>query len=253
MSEIKEDKIMKVAVKSRICDLVNGKFNNSQENRHLSYLDSAIGIKLTKARVMATVVQIYLSDNQDKPFGIINIDDSTGTISCRLWNNLDLIKDMKVGDLVDIIGLVREYNNEIYIVPDIIKKINDFNHETLRRLELVESLQKLGIKKKVSEPVAEQPVPEPVDKSEKSVKTTKPDNSKEDKNPKKSNPKASKSVKSPLKVRESLIQKIEELDNGEGADIEEVVSINDSAEDILNELLNEGTCYEPRMGRVKLL
>ena len=241
------DKIIKVAVKSRICDLINGKFNSSRENRHLSYLDSAIGTKLTKARVMATVVQIYISANQDKPFSIINIDDSTGTISCRLWNNLNLIENMGVGDLIDIIGIVREYNNEIYIVPDIIKKIDDFNHETLRRLELIESLQKLGIKKKSSGPITEQPIPEPADKS------AKPDKSTKDNNPKGSKSKDSKTEQSPLKVREALIQKIDELDDGDGADIEEIVQMDNSAEDILNELLNEGTCYEPRMGRGKLL
>ena len=236
-----KDKIMKVAVKSRICDIVNGKYNSSGDNVGFNYLESAVGIKMNKARILGTVVQKFISDNSDKPFAIITIDDSTETISCRLWNNLDLIQDIEVGDIVDLIGLLREYNNEIYIVPDLIKKIDDFNYETLRRLEIAESLEKLGIKKEAKE-----------DKQVQKQETT-ATNETDDTVVSTDNQSTTDKSSSVPRVREILMQKINELDNGDGADIEEVITVDNSAEDILKELLNEGTCYEPRMGRVKLL
>ena len=45
------------------------------------------------------------------------------------------------GDLVDVFGKVKEYNGEIYVMPEIIRKI-DPNVETLRLLELEEVYKK---------------------------------------------------------------------------------------------------------------
>ena len=138
-----------------------------------------------------------------------------------------------------MIGLIREYNDEIYLVPDMIKKIDDFNCETLRRLEIVESLINLKIKKPTSPKTNSGPLTDTKEPMEKPKRPSKEDNTDHNKNP--------------LKVREIVVNAIEKLDEGNGADIEEIVRLDNSAEDILKDLLNEGTCYEPRIGRVKLL
>ena len=235
----KMDNISRLAVKSRICDIVKGRFVKGDSSLSYNYLETPIGTKITKARILGTIVQKFISDSPDKSFAILTIDDSTETITLRLWNNLDLADSTEIGDLVDVIGLIREYNDEIYLVPDMIKKIDDFNCETLRRLEIVESLINLKIKKPTSPKTNSGPLTDTKEPMEKPKRTSKEDNTDHNKNP--------------LKVREIVVNAIEKLDDGNGADIEEIVRLDNSAEDILKDLLNEGTCYEPRIGRVKLL
>ena len=53
------------------------------------------------------------------------IDDSTSNINVRAFENLNIFTNKNIGDLVVVIGKPREFNNERYVVPDIIKKIDD--------------------------------------------------------------------------------------------------------------------------------
>jgi len=70
------------------------------------------------------------------------VDDGTETIRCKIWRNdnnsrtMDLIKKLNVGTVVDIVGRIREYNEEKYINPETIVKIDDPNAEIARKLEI---------------------------------------------------------------------------------------------------------------------
>jgi RPA family protein len=258
------DNILKIAIKSRIIDIVKGKYIIPKSKTTLNYLETSFKQKLTKTRILGTVVTKYISNNTNKAFAIFNIDDSTETISCRLWNNLELINDIELGDIVDVMGLIREYNGDIYIVPDFIKKIEDHNLETLRRLEIIKYLKDLGYntststskftKTQKSEDMQKTENIQKTEKIPKSVKTSVKTEKIQTKEQVVQNPIEKKpNTKDPLLLRESIIKQIKELDKGNGADIEDVIEIDNSAEEMLNELLNEGTGFEPKMGKVKLL
>ncbi|MEM2131134.1 MAG: hypothetical protein QXM96_01175 [Candidatus Woesearchaeota archaeon] len=64
------------------------------------------------------------------------IDDGSGNISLRFINN---INNYSLGDCILVIGRVKEYNNNKYIVPDIIKKTDrkwfDFHRIELKKQE----------------------------------------------------------------------------------------------------------------------
>lgn len=58
-------------------------------------------------------------------------------------------------------------------------------------------------------------------------------------------------------ARETVLEAIEELDDGDGVSYEELQEETELAEDVLedalNEVISDGTCYEPQPGRVKTL
>ena len=131
-----------VAKKIRVADIVHGKL--SKEEGSTPILQIPKGEKVSKFRVMGTVIDKYSSE--DGTYSTITIDDATETIQARAFKeDTEKLENIHKGDLVDILGRPREYQDELYILPDGIQKLTDPNWETLRRLEL-EGAQKVDQK-----------------------------------------------------------------------------------------------------------
>lgn len=92
------------------------------------------GELISRVRVLATVIDKFVSE--DGNYATLTLDDSTDTIRCKLFNDLELIESIEKGDVVDLIGKIKEYNEERYIQPELITRIEDPNFEVLRNLEL---------------------------------------------------------------------------------------------------------------------
>lgn len=145
------------------------------------------------------------------------IDDGTSSIHVRFFNEKVNISDIQVSDVVQIIGRPREYNEEKYIALEIIKKTNPKWLE-IRKFELKS--------RKPQEIVIEEAsVIEEVVKGNSN------------------------------KLYDSLLSIIKELDLGEGADFEEVISKSnvDNTEKTINELLTQGMIFEIKKGKLKIL
>lgn len=133
------------AVKLHIEDIVRGKFVKEEDGRRVFVtLNKRV---VSRVRVLGTVVRKFA--NEDKSYGFLILDDGTETIRVKVWReNVELIEQFEEGDIVDIFGRVREFGEEIYIVPEIIVKIDDPNWEILRELEIMndklESLKRNG-------------------------------------------------------------------------------------------------------------
>jgi len=122
MEEIKRQ----IAYKVRINDILNGDYIK-QEGWKPSYIKTNFG-KISRVNVLATLV----GKNEDNSFVI---DDGSNKINVRSFEHLDL-SSFDVGDIIMVIGKAREWNSQRYIVPEIIKKINDKRWVTVRKLEL---------------------------------------------------------------------------------------------------------------------
>lgn len=133
------------AVKIRLTDLNRGKWMEK-------YLELLNGDSISRARVMATVVSKFVSD--DSKFASLILDDSTDTIRAKTWDSVKLLEPINIGDITDLIGKVKYYNEEIYLVPDIIKRVEDPNMELLRRLELIKKFGPENPNKKQEEKTA---------------------------------------------------------------------------------------------------
>ncbi|MFX1451372.1 MAG: OB-fold nucleic acid binding domain-containing protein [Promethearchaeota archaeon] len=144
------------AYKLSIIDIVNGKFVKV-ENK--SFVITPFGLNINRARIFGIIVdkRIFIQNQREniedvkKDYGYFIIDDGTETIRIKVWGD-DIekhnLEDLNIGETVDIIGRVREYNEEIFIMPEIINKIEDPNWELLRELEIIE-LKKLYKTKKI--------------------------------------------------------------------------------------------------------
>ena len=88
--------------------------------------------KISRVNVIATIV----NKNITEAYGFLTLDDSTSQIRVKAWReDVKILDNVSIADTALIIGKLREYNNEMYIIPEVVKKVN-LNWELVRRLEL---------------------------------------------------------------------------------------------------------------------
>jgi RPA family protein len=126
------------ARKVRIADLMKGKWVK-KEGMEPSFVVTPHGENVSRARLMGTVVAKFISE--DESFGSLTIDDFTDTIRAKSFQTVKPLNGVEIGDLVDAIGKVKEYNEEIYIIPEVVSKIANPNMEILRKLEIMKKLK----------------------------------------------------------------------------------------------------------------
>jgi len=209
-----------IACKARIADLINGKYVK-EEGWTPNYIITKQGKHISRINLIGTVI----SKTEEGPeYQSFVVDDGSGTISLRSFEKNDNVKNIEIGDVVLLIGRPREYGSEKYIVPEIIKKINNKKWIDVRKIELgIENL-----KTKKDELGKEEVVVEKIDDSTKE-----------------------KTASNPQIVYEA----VKELDSGQGVDIDKVIKktgIRD-AEEIIKKFLREGEMFEIRPGKIKIL
>jgi len=192
------------------------------------------GLQINRVRIMGTVVSKFTAE--DRKYGFFILDDGTETIRVRSFeDSLDLISKTEIGDIVDVIGRVRKYEDELYVIPEIVKKIEDPNFEILRKAELGLQDKKLP-KAEAQQPAAEKSFTQEivVEVAEETIEMVTPE--------------------SPKK---KIVDLIIRLDKGEGVEVSRLVEESklesDIVENVLTDLSNEGELFEPRPGKVKLL
>jgi len=239
------------AKKASIGEIMNGKFIK-KSGFESSYVLTNLGRRLSRVRVLGLIVDKFISS--DERYATITMDDSTETIRCKAFVNTKLFDGFGSGDLVDIFGKLREYNGEIYIMPEIIAKA-DANFEILRILELEkifkeqrEKIKKIREVQKQTSDLAE------IKAATKDIMSLEDaegiieaqemiENSVEEK------------TLSASDIKNKILKLIESLDKGEGADYQDVLIKSGLPEkDIdlaIQDLLESGVCYEPKPGRIK--
>jgi RPA family protein len=201
------------ARKIRVSDITNGRWVKN-EGLEPSFVVTQSGEQVSRARILGTVVSKFVSE--DENFASITIDDSTDTIRAKTFKTVKPLDVIQVGDMVDLIGKVREYNAEIYIMPEIVRKITDPNMEMLRRLELVAKYK--GMQQGQAQPA--QFV-------------------------------SAKEDRANLKRKVSEVIESDKQGISYSKILEMVQAPETQIESVVNELLEEGVCYEPTPGKIK--
>lgn len=129
------------AEKVSIQQLEEGEYIEDKEHNP-NYITIGENRKIFRINVMATLVNKELRGSVTS----ILIDDGTGKIVLRLFEENKSAMDLEVGDVVQIIGKIRIFNQEKYIFPEIIKKINSAWLK-VRHLELQRIIKKNEVKK----------------------------------------------------------------------------------------------------------
>ncbi len=246
------------AAKIRIKDVYNGEFVKSSSRLEPSYIVTKYGTKIARLRILATVASRFEAESGDYVFAVL--DDGTDTIAVRAFKETKALLDgIRVGDIVDVFGKPREYLGEKYLIPEVLRKIDDPNWELVRRLELMlrtppanesdfSSPQRTAPAAEISEEVVvseensliavQEPVKEPPivgqEKGAPGNRETEGENTSE---------------------AQRILRLIVELNEGDGAKYVSLLKMSNLSEEALEsvvaELLGSGHIYEPKIGRFK--
>ena len=138
------------AHKLRIGNLLRGTqiFETSETlNKRLLHIE--LGNKrILRVNVVANVVDKYESETESR-FASITLDDGSGQIRVRVFGeDINKFKEITQGNTLIVIGLLRSYNQELYILPEIIRKI-DPRYLLVRKLEIEKSEKPLANNKEI--------------------------------------------------------------------------------------------------------
>ncbi len=258
-----------IAYKILLSTIINNEYVIEKEQEP-NYLKIFPNLKIYRANVIAIVV------GKEKIGMITNIllDDSSEKITARIFEESKSIKNVEIGDCVQLIGKIRVYNEEKYISPEIVKKI-DVQWLKVRSIELKKSNEKNSKidensdNKKVSE-INNKKSDEKgeINSTEKKKQKEKKDENKnlqsesiiEKNEEKKVKIKEKKSEKNDLiedlsLPSEKIIKLIKEIDKGQGVFIEELIEkspLNDT-EKVIQKMLENGDIFQNLPGKVKVL
>jgi len=185
-------------------------------------------LKVGRVRVFGTVVSKTIAE--DLSYAFITLDDSTDTISISSKKdfktgetNSALFEKIMIGDLVEVVGRINEWEGKRKIVAEIIKPILDPNHWLYHQYELLLTPEK-------TERIAE--------KKTEGIST-------------------GVEAKPPKTNEESVLEIIRENDIGKGTSlalIKNMSKLSDKdAEEALKNLLNDSAIYEPSKHNYKVL
>jgi len=126
------------AYKLKIGEILAGK--PVLDGERMSFLE--LGDKqVIRVNIVANIIEKYVSEGEKK-FAAFTLDDASGQIKARIFgDDLESFKGIEQGHTVLVIGLLRMFNNELYILPDIIRTL-DPRYLLIRKLEFENGIPK---------------------------------------------------------------------------------------------------------------
>ena len=120
------------AYKLKIGDILNGP--QITDGERLKFVE-VNGTNVARVNLIANVIDKYIQEDEKK-FASITLDDSSGQIKLKAFGeDVEKLKAFEQGDTILTIGLIREWNKEVYVLPEIMKK-KEPEYLLLRKLEI---------------------------------------------------------------------------------------------------------------------
>jgi len=228
--------LRQTAHKVWIKDIVNANYVK-QEGWDPNYIELE-GKKVSRVNVIATAVSKFVAE--DGNYGSLTLDDGTETIRVKAFGpDVIRVKDVRIGAILRFVGKLKNYSDETYLAPEVVRELEDPNWIIVRKLELGSPKDVKKLEKEKKKDLAE---PSEESKGADEVKTEKieRDEAKEQEN-----------------LNQKLLDLIKAEDKGDGADMTKVIELSkldeDEAKNILVGLLKSGDVYEPKKGLLKVL
>jgi hypothetical protein len=116
------------AVRAAVVDIVDGTYGEDNG----PHVVSPYGVELRRVALVGLIVDQYSGDG----FASITIDDGTETIRAKAWGGEAASLDkVQTNILALIVGKIREYEGELYVVPEIVRELDDPNYLTVHKME----------------------------------------------------------------------------------------------------------------------
>lgn len=123
-----------VAYRVSISDLNKGQFVKGEGEWDSNYI-VVDGKKISRVNLIGAIIEI-MKDENNSYFNSL-IDDGTGNIRIRGWKEeINLFDGLNVGDLVLLVGKIKDYTGSVYITPEIVRKLENKKWLELRKLEI---------------------------------------------------------------------------------------------------------------------
>ena len=127
-----EQRKRNVAYKLRIGDIMKGVPMMDEGKFIFLELGSR---KVVRINILANCVDKFIQEGE-KQFASLTIDDASGQLKLKAFGeDIEPLKNIMQGDTVQVIGNVREWNGEIYVIPEVVKKV-DVRWLLVRKLEI---------------------------------------------------------------------------------------------------------------------
>ena len=129
---VQEIRKRNVAFKLRIGDILKGK-PMMDEGKFL-FLELG-DKKVNRVNLLANCVDKFVQDG-DKKYATLTVDDASGQFKLKAFGeDVGMFENIVQGDTLQIIGNVREWNGELYVIAEVVKKV-DARWLLVRKLEI---------------------------------------------------------------------------------------------------------------------
>ncbi|MCD6381293.1 MAG: hypothetical protein J7L50_03100 [Candidatus Odinarchaeota archaeon] len=127
------------AKKLFIKEVVELRVLETEEGR-VKFISPFSGKSVSRVHLSGTIINVFPMDEESRNFLFLTIYDGTGTLRLKMWGSeKEMAKGLTVGDVVDVVGKVKLYQEEVYVSPEVIRKVEDPNLELMRWAEILES------------------------------------------------------------------------------------------------------------------
>lgn len=129
---ITEQRKRNIAYKIRIGDILKG-VPMMDEGK---FLFIELGDKkIVRVNILANCVDKFIQEGE-KQFASLTVDDASGQLKLKAFGeDIAPLKEIMQGDTLQIVGNMREWNGELYIIPEVVKKV-DSQWLLVRKLEI---------------------------------------------------------------------------------------------------------------------
>jgi RPA family protein len=215
-----ESQARQVAYKVPIVSLLKNEFIQ-QEGWNPNYIKINEN-QVSRINLIATVIDKQATES----LITLTLDDSTSTIQARAFNeDVKKATDINIGDPILLIGRPRKYNEQIFVTIEVIKKVDPL-WTKVRKLELQKNFNLNPVEETTV--IQETPTP-PVETAGSSLNES----------------------------GDKILNLIKDLDDGDGADLNQVIlksGLTESqAQPVIEELIKLGEVYEPKPSKIKIL
>lgn len=226
--------------------------------------------QVSRVNIIANVIDKFQSN--EKAYTNLTIDDGTGNMRIKAFGDATpLLKEIELGDTILVIGRLGYFNEEVYILPEIVKKY-DPRWLLARKLELTKEFGNVYAEEKHAQPI--QPVdishsqtPYQTNTETKQSSETNEGYSEEriekiDKFERQTGLQIQSEQQQPslpegLTLRDKVLEKIKIAEAQEGIDIDNLIgqisAPQEKVREIIMEMLESGEIFEPRPGRLRVL
>jgi hypothetical protein len=140
-----------------IVDVVEGRLAKEGDEQFRWVLFTRNGEKVFKIRVNGTIISKYFSegDKDKKTYTNITLDDGTDTVRVKAWEEqADFLKRFEIGEDVEVIGRPRQSDDEIYILPDEVIKMENYNRSLYLRAKKIKRYAKKNLELPTEEQIS---------------------------------------------------------------------------------------------------